>query len=189
MSRYKILNDFPGYRIYEDGRIVSDLKGSEIATQKTNSGYSIAHLWQNNKRKAITVHRLVAMAFLPNVDNKPVINHKDGNKQNNAVSNLEWASQSENMKHAFSSGLSENARQSAKQRMSVIGKRYAKDNVKHILKANVEARKPVLQYDLNGNFIAEYESIKAARKATGCDVSRVINGVFKQSKGYTWRLK
>lgn len=56
-------------------------------------------------RKQCRIHRLVAEAFITNVDNKPEVNHEDGNKLNNHVSNLEWATHSENMKHSYKTGL------------------------------------------------------------------------------------
>lgn len=56
-------------------------------------------------RKNKFIHRLVALAFIPNPENKPEVNHKDGNKQNNCVSNLQWATRSENQQHAFDNGL------------------------------------------------------------------------------------
>ena len=57
------------------------------------------------RKKYCLVHRLVANAFIPNPENKRCINHKDGNKKNNNINNLEWVSYSENMKHAYRTGL------------------------------------------------------------------------------------
>lgn len=68
-------------------------------------GYKVVGLWKDNKPTAKTVHRLVALAFIPNPENKPCVNHIDGNKQNNHVSNLEWMTYSENTIHSFENGL------------------------------------------------------------------------------------
>lgn len=71
--------------------------------------HPVAHyhveLWKDGKRKAVRVHRLVAQAFIPNPDGKPQVNHIDGNPGNNAVANLEWATNSENMRHAYANEL------------------------------------------------------------------------------------
>jgi hypothetical protein len=68
-------------------------------------GYGNVCLYYNKKSKQYGVHRLVALAFLPNPDNKPEVNHKDGIKVNNLVTNLEWATPRENIRHAMDNGL------------------------------------------------------------------------------------
>ena len=67
--------------------------------------YHYVQFWRKDKPTHKAVHRLVAEAFIPNPENKPTVNHLDGNKHNNAVDNLEWATHSENHKHAFATGL------------------------------------------------------------------------------------
>lgn len=77
----------------------------KILTQRKIRGYFIAHLGSCNKFKNVAVHRLVSIAFIPNPENKPCVNHIDGNKENNHVENLEWCTRSENDLHAFRTGL------------------------------------------------------------------------------------
>lgn len=68
-------------------------------------GYIRVRLWKDSRVKTISVHKLVALHFIPNPLNKPQVNHKDGNKKNNSVDNLEWCSANENMAHAYKNGL------------------------------------------------------------------------------------
>lgn len=94
------------YIIYDDGNIF-DIKNNKFKTQNvTYKGYMKVSLWIDNKYKNKFVHRLVMETFCPidNMNNLQV-NHKDGNKKNNHLSNLEWCTQSENQKHAFKNGL------------------------------------------------------------------------------------
>lgn len=84
------------YSINENGQVRHDESGRiKQPTLSKNNGYLYVDLYQGNKRSKETVHRLVAEAFIPNPDNKPTVDHKDGNRQNNAISNLRWASYSE----------------------------------------------------------------------------------------------
>jgi hypothetical protein len=76
-----------------------------LGNRLSDRGYHTAVLYNNGKPKSFRVHRLVAFAFIPNLDNKPHVNHIDGVKSNNLVENLEWVTISENQKHAFDIGL------------------------------------------------------------------------------------
>lgn len=80
-------------------------KGRILKKSKTTTGYWKVELYKAGKRKSKKIHRLVAKSFIPRVDGKNLINHKDGNPLNNNVNNLEWCNQSENMQHAYDTGL------------------------------------------------------------------------------------
>lgn len=85
------------YSINELGQIRNDLTGrTKTAYTNPANGYLTVDLYKDNKSQKVTVHRLLAEAFIPNPDNKPCIDHKDGNRQNNELSNLRWATFSEN---------------------------------------------------------------------------------------------
>ena len=105
-------------------------KEKVLKGQISNAGYRLVGLTKDLKCKVYSVHRLVAIAFIPNPNMKEQVNHKDGDKLNNNVDNLEWATRSENTIHALRSGLmkkrvnyvtSEEAK--IKQRISAINRR------------------------------------------------------------------
>jgi len=109
----EIWKDIEGYEgIYQVSSLgrVKRLKGVRCKEDRfikyyLNKGYCFIFLWKNNKYKAEPIHRLVALAFVPNENNKPQVNHIDGVKINNCVKNLEWNTRSENIKHAYDTGL------------------------------------------------------------------------------------
>ena len=101
-------------KIYNDG-----IKGKNkfyISKEKIingridQNGYLRVALCKNNKQQDYSIHRLVATAFIENLENKPCINHKDGNKLNNNLDNLEWCTYSENLRHAYKLGLKKKIR-------------------------------------------------------------------------------
>jgi len=97
------------YAISSHGRVKS-IKRRLIKKQSIKWEYYSINLWRNGNTWCKRVHRLVAEAFKPNPENKPQVNHKDGNKLNNRASNLEWATRSENTVHSFKNGLQKKAK-------------------------------------------------------------------------------
>ena len=145
---------------------------SRLLKQKTStSGYQRVELYKKDSRKCFYVHRLVAIAFLENPENKPQINHKDGNKFNNCIDNLEWATSSENLKHAHQTGLKPSSMK------GVTGHKSHK-------------ARTILQYDLNGNFVNIWYSMVEAANSLGTrstTISSCVRGKHKTSYGYIWR--
>lgn len=94
------------YQVSNKGRVKSlNYKRSKKPKLLTTTLHDWGYLQVRLKRKTFYVHRLVAEAFLPNPESKPTVNHLDGNKANNKLVNLEWATLSENNKHAYKIGL------------------------------------------------------------------------------------
>ena len=117
---WKDIEGYEGlYQVSNLGRVKSldkidsigrKIKGRNMKLRLNKCGYVDVKLSTDSIEKDKLVHRLVAEAFIPNTDGKHVINHIDGNKQNNCVNNLEWCTQKENIQHAFEIGLREKKR-------------------------------------------------------------------------------
>lgn len=107
MEEWKKLIQCTDYMISSYGRIKSKKNGREIILKPsyTHDGYLKQAISINGRSHTYRIHRLVAEHFIPNPDNKATVNHIDGDKTNNRVENLEWASLSEQMKHAYKLGL------------------------------------------------------------------------------------
>lgn len=96
----------PDYLASPDGRIYSEKSRRYLSLSNCNQfGYFQVQLWRNGTKVTKKVHRLIAQAFIPNPKKLPFINHKDGNKWNNHVRNLEWCTNAENQAHAKKLGL------------------------------------------------------------------------------------
>ena len=110
MNMEEIWKDVPGYeglyQVSSIGRVKSlRFNKTKIMSQWSHNGYRMVEFCINNERNYFGVHQLVAMAFIPNPENKPQVNHKDRNRSNNNVENLEWVTASENVAHAYSMGV------------------------------------------------------------------------------------
>jgi len=93
------INNYPNYLIYEDGRVYNKKRKIFMTPIYNSTGYLRVDLWNKGKRKTLKIHRLVAEHYIPNPLNKPQVDHIDRNRLNNHVSNLRWATQSENQQN------------------------------------------------------------------------------------------
>lgn len=155
----------PGYMSYyisDNGHVYINRRGFlEEISGFINFGYHVVGITNNDGiRKNIRVHRLVAEAFIPNPLNKPQVNHLDGNKLNNHYTNLEWATASENAKHAFALGLSSND------------------------KGFNDSQSIQIVYIDNNAIMHVFGSIKSASRKLGIIASTISKKMYTQSKNY-----
>ena len=161
MKRYNnniiIMKQFRGthYNVYEDGRIHNTitnrwLTGSIVQFPKNNSKRVYIGLCINNKQKHMFLHRILAECFIPNPNNLPFVNHIDGNPLNNALSNLEWCTCSDNNKHAIATGL----------RPTKINKEIA-DIIRYKLSNGTKAREIKLEYRIGLTQISRIRNLQA----------------------------
>lgn len=141
-----------------------------ILKPSLNMGYPAIVLC-NGINKLITIHRLVAITFIPNPKNKKTVNHKNGIKTDNQVDNLEWATQLENNLHSF---------RKLGRKSGMFGK-YGK---------NHNRSKAVFQFTKNGDLVSQYGSILEAKRKTGIcntNISFACKGKYKSAGGYIWK--
>lgn len=159
------------YQISSYGRIRSftkKSKGKILNPYKTEKGYLKVDLIKNKNRISKKVHILVAEAFIPNYHNLSTINHKDENKENNNIFNLEWMSLKDN------------------QNYGTRNKRISNKNT------NSKLSKKVLQYTLDDIFIKEWESVSEIERQTNYsqgNISSCCRGLRKSAYNYKWKYK
>lgn len=100
-----IIPQFKNYTITKNGTIVNSKTGNTLKPSVNPKGYLVAYFSIDGKNISRLLHRLIALTFIPNPENKPQVNHKNGNKLDNRICNLEWCTNDENMAHAWANGL------------------------------------------------------------------------------------
>lgn len=160
----KEIKGFPGYMITDDGRVIS-YKYKKPRIMKTwyqKSGYENIKLCKNNETTHFLIHRLVAEAFIPNPNNLPEVNHKNKDRQDNRVENLEWCDRISNLYDSYST-------------MSPI-RNY---------------RECYLIRELDGQIVGEFKTVKSAAEYANEYYGASISGLIRnhRSKGFAIRFK
>jgi hypothetical protein len=160
------VKNIPGYSRYSitsDGKSIRNIKTGQELTQQCIGGYYVCKLYNDNdKRCSVRTNRMVALAFIPNPNGFRVANHLNGEPADNRVENLEWNTHKGNSEHSEK------------------------------LKLRKKWVRPVVQMDMNGKEISEYESVADAEKNTGIDsryIIRVCRKQTMQTHGFRWRYK
>lgn len=154
------------YEVSDYGRVRNIKRQNILKPQLNHKGYERVEIYGKN----YAIHRLVAKYFIPNTENKPQVNHKDGNKLNNCISNLEWCTNKDNALHAAKTGLWDAQFKKLKER-------------------NTKVKKAIIATNIETNETFEYESIYAAELMYGRHVMDVLKGRRTQTHGYTFQYK
>lgn len=154
----------PMYAVNETGDVYSLRKSRTLSPKKNHDGYLRIQLWSANQCEFVAIHRLIAETFIPNPNNKPFVNHIDGNKANNTVVNLEWCTQKENIAHAWGNGLSHRP-------LNTCGI-------------------AVRQIDSQKNIIGEFHSMMEAERVTGIPHNNISQSILRNGTagGYMWEV-
>lgn len=156
METWKEIKDFPDYEISNLGH-VRNKKNNKIKLTPINSvGYKHVSLMKDGKQYVVKIHRLIAIAFIPNLENKSCINHIDGDKTNNSIDNLEWCTYSENNTHALNIGL----RITPKGEESSVSKLRENDvmEILELLKTNMVHRDIAKIYNISESTISSIKT-------------------------------
>ena len=153
------------------GKYKRYFKGKNLIPIFDRGGYLQIMLSKNGKVQTYKLHRLVAKAFIPNPDNLPQVNHKDENKQNNCVDNLEWCDSTYNINYGT---------RNEKHRQKMIGK-FGKEN---------HTSKPIIQITKEGEFVKKWDCAAEVERELGIHHSNICNclkGRYKSTGGFIWK--
>lgn len=168
-QRWRDIKGYEGlYQVSNEGSVRSIKRGVVKKSTIQNTGYLINSLCKNGKKKMKRTHRLVAEAFIPNPYNLSQVNHKDENKTNNHVDNLEWCSQKDNLNYGSRN------------------KRISESRIN-----NPKISKPVIQLSLDGQVVNEWESMSEAGR-NGYNPSAIhkcCNNKSNHHRGFNWKYK
>lgn len=213
---WKDIHGYEGeYQVSNTGQVrsLNYLHTGEVKPLKQNTdgnGYKVVTLYKNGKKKTCRVHRLVAIVFLPNPNNLPMVNHKDEHPSNNNVNNLEWCTSeynnnygtkkeklSESLKgKSFSEEHKKNLSKSHK------GKTHSEETKKKMSESSKGKckgkdspnAKPILMYDKEGNFIKRFDSTADANEYFGKDrgsnsICKCLRGINKTAYGFIFKYE
>lgn len=182
MEVWKDIEKYEGlYSISSDGNCFSKRSNDFLAKHKYPNGYEFYRFKINGKQHSELVHRLMAIAFIPNTENKPQIDHINGIRDDNRLENLRWVTQSENNLNPNTNEKLKNALRNSEKAKKAREK--ATDNAAKI------TRKKVYMYSIDKKLKATYNSTLDAAKENNCfpqNISRCCLGKIKTYKGHIW---
>lgn len=170
----KKIEGYERYCVTVTGEVISNMRKNphKMRIGVSNSGYGRVELFLNGVKRRFSVHRLVAMAFVPNPDGKPEVNHLNGDKLDNRVANLEWTTHGENLKYSFDH----------------LDRKVWCDG---LTGADVPTSIPVVQLTKEGEVVQVFDSAACAGRAgfTAAHVTACCKGKRKTHGGYKWNHK
>jgi len=169
--QWKPIDGFPNYLISNDGQVFSFRKNGNIY-QRFIRGYQAVRLQNRKVSKNFLVHRLVAVAFVPNPQNKPQVNHKNGLRDDPRAENLEWCTPSENIQHAYDA-LGRKRNQSLKWR---FGSQHP-------------TSKSIVAISSDGtfhNFESTYDAVRCGAGLFATSITRACKEKIKTHNGFAW---